>query len=127
MYGLALDELPAALADLLSARLTARQAALGIPRFAELARLLRLQSGDELWKDYQGGLRALSVSSRLGGYGPKSAVADYIIHAAAAWRQFQGEGADLFLARLCAFPLADLAKETVPALELDERAAALLG
>ena len=126
-YGLALDELPAAIADLLSSRLTARQAALGIPRFAELARLLRLQSGDELWKDYQGGLQALSVSSRLGGYGPKSAVADYIIHAAAAWRQFQGEGADLFLARLCAFPLADLARETAPALELDERAAALLG
>ena len=125
-YGLALDELPAAIADLLSNRLTARQAALGIPRFAELARLLRLQSGDELWKDYQGGLQALSVSSRLGGYGPKSAVADYIIHAAAAWRQFQAEGADLFLARLCAFPLADLAMETAPALELDERAAALL-
>ena len=126
-YGLALDELPAAIADLIVDRLTARQAALGIPRFAELARLLRLQSGDELWKDYQGGLQALSVSSRLGGYGQKSAVADYIIHAAAAWRQFQAEGADLFLARLCAFPLADLAKETAPALELDERAAALLG
>lgn len=126
-YGLALDDLPAAIADLLSNRLTARQAFLGIPRFAELARLLRLQSGDELWKDYQAGLQALSVSSRLGGYGPKSAVADYIIHSAAAWRQFQGEWADLFLSRLCAFPLADLAKETAPALELDERAAALLG
>lgn len=127
LYGLPLDELPAAIADLIVDRLTARQAALGIPRFAELARLLRLQSGDELWKDYQGGLQALSVSSRLGGYGPKSAVADYIIHAAAAWRQFQEEGADLFLSRLCAFPLADLAMETAPALELDERAAALLG
>lgn len=126
-YGLALDDLPAAIVDLLSNRLTARQAALGIPRFAELARLLRLQSGDDLWKDYQAGLQAMSVSSRLGGYGPKSAVADYIIHAAAAWRQFQGEGADLFLSRLCAFPLADLAMETAPALELDERAAALLG
>ena len=126
-YGLALDELPAAIVDLIVDRLTARQAVLGIPRFAELARLLRLQSGDELWKDYQGGLQALSVSSRLGGYGQKSAVADYIIHAAAAWRQFQGEGADLFLARLCAFPLADLAMERAPALELDERAAALLG
>lgn len=127
LYGLALDELPAAIADLLAERLTARQAVLGIPRFAELARLLRLQSGDELWKDYQRGLQALSVSSRLGGYGPKSAVADYIIHAAAAWRQFQGEGADLFLSRLCAFPLADLAMETAPALELDEKAAALVG
>ena len=127
LYGFTLDELPAAIADLLVERLTARQAALGIPRFAELARLLRLQSGDELWKDYQAGLQALSVTSRLGGYGPKSAVADYIIHAAAAWRQFQGEGADLFLSRLCAFPLADLAKETAPALELDERAVALLG
>ena len=126
-YGWPLDDLPAAIADLLADRLTARQASVGRPRFAELARLLRLQSGDELWKDYQAGLQALSVSSRWGGYGHKSAVADYIIHAAAAWRQFQEEWADLFLSRLCIFPLADLDQETAPAVELDEKAAMLLG
>ena len=126
-YGWPLDDLPAAIADLLADRLTARQAGVGRPRFAELARLLRLQSGDELWKDYQAGLQALAVSSRWGGYGHKSAVADYIIHAAAAWRQFQEEWADLFLSRLCIFPLADLDEETAPAVELDEKAAMLLG
>lgn len=125
-YGCPLDDLPAAIADLLADRLTARQASVDGPRFAELARLLRLQSGDELWKDYQAGLQALSVSSRFGGYGHKSAVADYIIHAAAAWRQFQEEWADLFLSRLCIFPLSDLDKETAPAVELDEKAALLL-
>ncbi len=129
LYGAPLDALPGEIAVLLTERLASRQGQLGARRFSELARLLRLQSGDEVWKDYRAGLQALSVSSRLGGYGHKSAVADYIIHAAAAWRQFQGEWADLFLSRLCVFPLADLARETGPAplaVQLDERAAMLV-
>ena len=128
LYGAPLDALPAEIAALLAERLASRQRQVGGHRFSELARLLRLQSGDEVWKDYRAGLQALSVSSRLGGHGHKSAVADYIIHAAAAWRQFQGEWADLFLSRLCVFPLADLARETVkaPAAQLDERAAILV-
>ena len=129
LYGAPLDALPGEIAALLTERLASRQRQVGGRRFSELARLLRLQSGDEVWKDYRAGLQALSVSSRLGGYGHKSAVADYIIHAAAAWRQFQGEWADLFLSRLCVFPLADLARETGPAplaVQLDERAAMLV-
>ena len=129
LYGAPLDALPGEISGLLTERLASRQEQLGGRRFSELARLLRLQSGDEVWKDYRAGLQALSVSSRLGGYGHKSAVADYIIHAAAAWRQFQGEWADLFLSRLCVFPLADLARETGPAplaVQLDERAAMLV-
>ena len=129
LYGAPLDALPGEIVELLTDRLASRQRQLGGRRFSELARLLRLQSGDEVWKDYRAGLQALSVSSRLGGYGHKSAVADYIIHAAAAWRRFQGEWADLFLSRLCVFPLADLARETGPAplaAQLDERAAMLV-
>lgn len=129
LYGAPLDALPGEIAELLTERLASRQGQLGGCRFSELARLLRLQSGDEVWKDYRAGLQALSVSSRLGGYGHKSAVADYIIHAAMAWQQFQGEWADLFLSRLCVFPLADLARETGPAplaAQLDERAAMLV-
>ncbi len=129
LYGAPLDALPGEIAALLAERLASRQGQLGGRRFSELARLLRLQSGDEVWKDYRAGLQALSVSSRLGGYGHKSAVAEYIIHAAAAWRQFQGEWADLFLSRLCVFSLSDLARETGPAplaVQLDERAAMLV-
>ena len=130
LYGAPLDSLPGEIADLLVEVLAARHGELGGRRFGELARLLRLQSGDEVWKDYRAGLQARSVSSRLGGYGHKSAVADYIIHAVAAWREFQGEWADLFLARLCVFPVEELAREGAAdgpaAAQLDERAALLV-
>lgn len=130
LYGAPLDSLPGEIADLLVEILSARHGELGGRRFGELARLLRLQSGDEVWKDYRAGLQARSVSSWLGGYGHKSAVADYIIHAATSWREFQGEWADLFLARLCVFPLEELAREGaadgLPAAQLDERAALLV-
>ena len=129
LRGLPLDELPGVLEGRLAARLEEMQRQLGENRFSHLARLLLLQSGDEMWKDYRAGLQALSVSSRMGNYGHKSAVADYIIHAADAWRQFRGEAADLFLSRLLTFPLARLEEELPPPdseIELDEKVAMLI-
>ena len=129
LRGLPLDELPGVLEGRLAARLDEMQRQVGEGRFSHLARLLLLQSGDEMWKDYRAGLQALSVSSRMGNYGHKSAVADYIIHAADAWRQFRGEAADLFLSRLLTFPLARLEDELPPpdsGIELDEKVAMLI-
>ena len=129
LRGLPLDELPGVLEGRLAYRLEEMQRQVGEGRFSHLARLLLLQSGDEMWKDYRAGLQALSVSSRMGNYGHKSAVADYIIHAADAWRQFRGEAADLFLSRLLTFPLARLDEELPPpesGIELDEKVAMLV-
>ena len=129
LRGLPLDELPGVLEGRLTARLDEMQRQVGEGRFSHLARLLLLQSGDEMWKDYRAGLQSLSVSSRMGNYGHKSAVADYIIHAADAWRQFRGEAADLFLSRLLTFPLGRLEEELPPpdsGIELDERVAMLV-
>ncbi len=129
LRGLPLDELPGFLEGRLAYRLEEMQRQVGEGRFSHLARLLLLQSGDEMWKDYRAGLQALSVSSRMGNYGHKSAVADYIIHAADAWRQFRGEAADLFLSRLLTFPLARLEDELPPpdsGIELDEKVAMLI-
>ncbi len=126
--GRSLDELPGALAGLLTARLEALHSRLGENRFDQLARLLLLQSGDEMWKDYRAGLQSLTSSSRMGGYGHKSAVADYIIHATDAWKEFRGAAADHFLSRLLTFPLARL-EELAPqenVIELDEPAAMLV-
>ena len=129
LRGLPLDELPGVLEGRLTYRLEEMQRQVGEGRFSHLARLLLLQSGDEMWKDYRAGLQALSVSSRMGNYGHKSAVADYIIHAADAWRQFRGEAVDLFLSRLLTFPLARLDEELPPpdsGIELDEKVAMLV-
>ncbi len=127
--GLALDRLTDALESLLAARLEQRRGKLGDARFMELARLLALQCGDEAWKDYRAGLRSLTVSSRLGNYGHKSAVADYIIHAADGWGRFQGELADLFLSRLLTFPLTRLIEKPAQpesVVELDQEVSLLL-
>jgi preprotein translocase subunit SecA len=111
LWGLALDRLDGALEELLSVRLESLKSQLGDAKFTELARLLLLQCGDEVWKNYRDGLRSLTITSRLGNYGHKSAVADYIIHAADGWERFRDEAADLFLSRLLTFPLARLTEE----------------
>ena len=130
LWGLALDRLDGALEELLSARLESLKSQLGAGRFTELARLLLLQCGDEVWKDYRAGLRSLTIVSRLGNYGHKSAVADYIIHAADGWQRFQGEAADLFLSRLLTFPLArltELPAQREKVVELNKDVAMLVG
>ena len=127
--GQPLDTLAAALADLLRQRLTARRERLGAERFAELARLLLLSAGDELWENHRAALRAMSAVSRMSGYGPKTAVAEYVIDAADAWQRFRDAASASFLSRLCLFPIADLAAPAkdgpgAPALA-DERLATL--
>ena len=64
----------------------------------------------------------MAAVSRMNGYGPKTAVAEYVIDAAAAWRQFRADAAALFLSRLCLFPMAGLAG--VPAEDADDAGAA---
>lgn len=127
LRGQPLDALPQAMAALLTARLDGIQSQLGASRFSELARRLWLQTGDELWKDYCNGLQALTVPSRLGQYGHKSAVADYIIHAADQWQQFQEDTIDRFLSQLLTFPLTGLTGQRAPAAQLDERLSKLVG
>ena len=125
----ALDSLPAQLKRLMVERLESIQSQMGAVKFANLVRLLLLRAGDELWKDYCAGLRSLTVSSRLGNYGHKSAVADYIIHASDEWQRFQGEKDDLFLSRLLTFPLDRLdtvSPQREKAVELDKSVAKLL-
>lgn len=127
LRGQPLDALPQAMAALLTARLDGIRSQLGTSRFSELARRLWLQTGDELWKDYCIGLQALTVPSRLGQYGHKSAVADYIIHAADQWQQFQEDTVDRFLSQLLTFPLSGLTGQRAPAAQLDERLSKLVG
>ena len=107
--GQPLDTLADALSDSLRQRLAARRELLGAERFAELARLLLLSAGDALWENHRAALRAMSAVSRMSAYGPKTAVAEYVIDAADAWLRFRDEASATFLSRLCLFPIADLA------------------
>ena len=108
-WGQPLDSLDGALAALLRGRLAERRERLGAERFGELARLLLLSSGDELWENHRAGRRAMAAVSRMSGYNLKTAVAEYVIDAADAWQRFREEASDVFLSRLCLFPIAGLA------------------
>ena len=129
LAGRPLDQLGEELAALLTARLRDIREQLGDAGFNELARLLLLQAGDEAWRDFRAGLESLTLVSRMGQFGHKSAVADFVIHAAVAWQDFREGSAALALSRLLTFPLSRLAADSVVGegrIELDEAAARLL-
>ncbi len=108
LRGVALDELPGNLAKLLNRRFKAMEQQVGAARFTSLARLWMLEAGDEVWREYQALLGPLAAVSRLGQYGHKSAVADYIIHAGAERDAMQAEALDRFFSRLLTFPVESL-------------------
>ncbi len=105
LRGVALDEVPHRLADQLMEMLEVRRAHIGIEGFNELARQLLLECGDEAWLQHRKILRRSVFSSVAASIGHKSAVADYIIHAAEQWDRFQETLSDLFLSSILTFPL----------------------
>ena len=107
-WGHPLDGLEGALAELLQRSLAERRERLGAPRFGELARLLLLQAGDEQWEHHRASLRSMAAASRLGAQGAKTAVAEYVIDARAAWQRFRQEVFDSFLRQMFRFPIAGL-------------------
>ena len=107
-WGHSLDSLEGALAELLQQRLAERRERLSTARFGKLAQLLLLQSGDELWENHRANLRGMAAVSRMEGQWPKTAIAEYVIAAAAAWQGFREETSDRFLSQICHFPIAEL-------------------
>ena len=107
-WGHPLDGLDASLAELLRQRLAERCEQLGTAQFGELARLLLLQAGDELWENHRADLRGMAAVSRMEARWPKTAIAEHVIAAAAAWQHFRGEVSDRFLSQICHYPIAGL-------------------
>ena len=104
LEGGALDGLAVELAEKMMRVIEARKDIPGDGRFEELARQLLLECSDEAWQEHRQILRLTVFSSAAAGYGHKSAVADYIIHAAERWERFQDGVADAFLSALLTFP-----------------------
>lgn len=130
LRGVALDELPDRLADQLLQLLECRQARTGHERFEAFARQLMLECGDEAWVEHRRNLGRTIFGSLAASNGHKSAVADYIIHAAEQWDRFQETASDLFLSRLLTFPLqaiVPVADEKAEETELSREIAQLVG
>ena len=107
LWGLGLDQLPDELGSLLVTKLALRAAQLGRKGFSDLARLLWLQTGDELWKDHICEQQELMLNAQLSNHGHQSAVADYVIQSYSALQEFQRRVTDLFLSRLLTFPIIE--------------------
>ena len=106
-WGCPLTGLGGALAALMEQHLAERREKLGEARFDELARLLLLRAGDELWENHRADLWSMASASRLDSHGPKTAIAEYIIAAADAWHQFRDEVSSRFLAQMLHFPIVE--------------------
>ena len=104
MRGLALDNLSEGLSHYLVQRVEHLQRHLPAQEFDELVKQLLLECCDEAWRAHRENLRQGISGAMAGTYGHKSAVADYIIHAADQWDQFQESASDLFLSRLLTMP-----------------------
>ena len=107
LWGMGLDELPDELGNLLVTKLGLRASRLGRKGFADLARLLWLQTGDELWRDHICEQQEMMLNAHLSDHGHKAAVADYVIHSYRAWQEFQRRVTDLFLSRVLTFPIVE--------------------
>ena len=108
-WGCSLDDLGSVLGDLVTGRLEDRRRSLGVARFSELARLLALAVGDELWEVHRELLRDMGTGSRIGGVELRTALAEYVIWADQRWQDFVEEWRGVFLSRLCLFPVDGLA------------------
>ena len=107
LWGMGLDQLPDELGSLLVTELGLRASRLGRKGFSDLARLLWLQTGDELWRDHICEQQEMILNAHLSDHGHKAAVADYVIHSYRAWQAFQRRVTDLFLSRVLTFPIVE--------------------
>ncbi|MDE2845032.1 MAG: hypothetical protein OXN21_16895, partial [Chloroflexota bacterium] len=100
LYGLSLASLPAEAAARMRQALERLEQNRGSRDFDKLARSLCVETCDELWRNHLADLHQSVFSSILNGYGHKSAVADYIIHAAQLWDSFSDDLWDTVCSRL---------------------------
>ena len=115
LRGVGLDQLGEELSNLLIAKLVHFQFQMGTLGFTELARLLLLRTGDELWKEHIAGLQDVVLIARLfHEHGHNSAVADCAMQSAQAWDKFQERVADRFLSRLLTCSLAEVEHPPTP-------------
>ena len=100
MWGLGLDELAKGLAELLATRLEQARSALGAARFDELARVVLVQTGDDLWCGHLERLQEMMAVAPLAPADHRSAVAAFQRACAAEYEGFLRDTCDSYIPRL---------------------------
>ena len=98
------DQLIETIGGLLIARLLRAESRFGPDEFAQLAKLLFLRTGDELWTDHFSRLQELMSSIQHGLYSHHTALSEYVIQASKEQRAFQQRVFGSYLSRLVSFP-----------------------
>ena len=104
LFGGDFDLLPQELGRLFIGEIEKLEDRLGRKEFSDLARIILLQTSDELWRDHINGLRASISNHMLAAATHKSAVAHYIRQCFQAWGAFRELVNAQFLASLLTFP-----------------------
>ena len=99
--------------DLLVAKLEQVQARFEEREFENLAKLLLLQTSDELWKEHFSRLQELMLSTQQGAQSHGAAVAQYVIHASSEWKSFRRRVTGEFLSRLATFPRSHIGSHVI--------------
>jgi len=128
LRGLGLYELSKGLGDLLVERLEEARAAFGPSRFDELARVVLVQTGDDLWCGHLERLQEMMVVAPLAPADHKSAVAAFQRDCAAEYEGFRRDTLDSFIPRLlqAVDSEADLSDLEPHAVELPSELAGIL-
>ena len=120
LYGVSLADVPEEIAARMRAALILLEQNYGRRELDSLARTLCIESCDEFWRQHLADLHQSVFSSVLNGYGHKSAVADYIIHAADLWDGFTDDLWDTICSRLLTLPLPAVSSEIAAPQEREE-------
>jgi preprotein translocase subunit SecA len=106
LYGCGLDVLAEELGRALIRKIEESLEFAGAHLFGETARLLYLQTCDELWREHLALLRDSMSNHTLAARNHKSAVAAYVRDSGRAWDEFWRDVNTEFLVRLTAFPFS---------------------
>jgi preprotein translocase subunit SecA len=85
----------------------------GHANFAELEKLLFLQTSDKLWSSHLDQMQEDMLTASLTGMGHKASVAEYAIRSFDAYEQFRRRVIDEFIPRLMTFPVESFDMDTV--------------
>ena len=113
LRGCELDWLAEEIGNLFVAGLEQIESRIGEKGFAELAKLLLLRTGDELWRDHSCELQELMLSIQQGAHNHHAALSEYTIRAFKEWRSFRERVIRIFLSTLMTFPMSDTATQPV--------------
>ena len=106
LYGCGLDVLAEEIGGVLIRKIEESLEFAGAHLFGETARLLYLQTCDELWREHLALLRDSMSNHTLGARNHKSSVAAYVRHSGRSWDEFWRDVNTEFLVRLTAFPFS---------------------